>query len=812
MSVWQAQNRILALATRTLGWKEPSAMVTDNRKIAAILAADVVEYSRLMGADEPATLAALKIRRALFDRLVQEFDGQEFGCVGDSLMAQFPSAINAVRCARNLQHAIAEENDSLPSDRRMALRIGVNLGDVIEENGVLFGDGVNIAARLQSMAAPGGVLVSGAVYEQVKNKLSVDFKFIGARPVKNIADPVSCYELAQPVAARFDRRHWPSLWFLGDNGKLRRWRVGLTLIALLVVVGGGIFWRYHVTEESPATGPAVAARSSMASTSKTPTDRPSLAVLPFDNFSGSSENSYFADGMTEDIITDLSKLSGILVIARNSSWTYKGKSVKVQQVAKDLGVRYVLEGSVRREGDTVRINAQLIDALSGHHLWAERYDGSIKDVFALQDKVIRQIVAALAVNLTRDERTRLELAETRNPQAYDAVLRGWAHYRLGSEDETNKAIALFEQAIALDPEYGRAHAGVAAASWRIAQSYWELTSQGGFQRAFDRMQAALVKAMRQPNALAHAVSAEFLSKQGRYKEAFTEIGKAMALAPNDPDNYLSKARILNATGRAAEAEESVRWAMRLDPLYSADYLRVLAMSLFHQQRYVEAVGTLERLLALKTDVADDYITLIASLGHLGRNSREAIKTHNELTAAAGLNSITVQYNGGWWWYGDMFNYDPAYRDRLIEGLRKAGVPEGAGTDIPSEVFRRLLHKDGDGYYDVTGATTIDHKQAKTLHERGVKFVDVRAAKDFATGFVPRAFNLDVATELSRDTLSRIVGKEEELVLSCHGKYCPDSALASAKAVTWGFKRVYYFAGGFPAWKEAGYPVEASVKK
>ena len=402
--------------------------------------------------------------------------------------------------------------------------------------------------------------------------------------------------------------------------------------------------------------------------------------------------------MTDDIITDLSKLSGILVVARNSSSTYKGKSVKVQQVGKELGVRYVLQGSVRREGDTVRINAQLVDALGGQHLWAERYDGSIRDVFALQDKVIGQIVAALAVNLTRDEQARVGLAETRSPQAYDAVLRGWAHYRQGSEDETKKAIALFEQAIALDPEYGRAHAAVAAASWQIAEALWESTTQGGYQRAFDRMQAALVKAMRQPNALAHAVSAEFLSKQGRYKEAFTEIGKAMALAPNDPDNYLSKARILNATGRAAEAEESVRWAMRLDPLYSPEYLRTLAISLFHQQRYEEAVGTLERLLALKTDVADDYITLIASLGHLGRKSGipEAIKTFNELSVSAGYNSITVQMYGGWWWYGDLFNYDPAYRDRLMEGLRKAGVPEGAGTDIPFEKYRAAAAQERRG--------------------------------------------------------------------------------------------------------------------
>jgi len=608
-------------------------------------------------------------------------------------------------------------------------------------------------------------------------------------------------------------------WYHGERGEQGVTRIELTIITLLFLLGGGLFWRYdRASEESPAPPAAAAAsattidetRPSTASATGTLPHRPSLAVLPFDSLGDSSANDYFADGMTDDIITDLSKLSGILVIARNSSATYKGKAVKVQQVAEDLGVRYVLEGSVRREGDTVRINAQLIDALGGQHLWAERYDGSIQDVFALQDRVIGQIVAALAVKLTNAERTSVEFVETRNPQAYDAVLRGWAHYRLGPEEETNKAIALFEQAIALDPDYGRAHAAIAAASWRIVESSWESTTEGGYQRAFDRMQEALVKAKRQPNGLAHAVSAEVLAKQGQYEEAFTEIGRAMALAPNDPDSHLSKARILNATGRAAQAEESVRWAMRLDPLYSPDYLRVLAMSLFHQQRYEEAVATLERLLPLKTDVADDYTTLIASLGHLGRNSgvADAIEKFNELNVPAGYNTITVQNSGGWWWYGDIFDYDPVYRDQLMEGLRKAGVPEGAGTDIPFQEYRRLLHKSG-AYYDVTGATTIDHKRAKTLHDRGVKFVDVRAANGFASGHVPGALNLDVATEFSRDSLSRIVGKDEEFVLSCHGKTCPESAYASAKALIWGFKRVYYFAGGFPAWKEAGYPVEAS---
>ncbi len=759
-----------------------------------------------MGEDDSGTLAALKAhRRELIDAKIADHDGRIVKTTGDGLLLEFPSVVDAVRCAVDVQRGMAERNNGIAPDKRLDFRVGINVGDIIIDGDDIFGDGVNIAARLETLAEPGGICVSRVVRDQVLDKLSFTFEDLGAQQVKNIERPVEVFRVdlgaVAPHVQGRNRRDWQRL----ARSASRRWWLGAAFVAL-VAIGTTTAW--YIQASRTTHGEA----SSTAPATMLP-NRPSLAVLPFENLGDSSENSYFADGMTDDIITDLSKLSGILVVARNSSWTYKGKSVKVQQVAKDLGVRYVLEGSVRREGDTVRINAQLVDALGGQHLWAERYDGSIRDVFALQDKVIRQIVAALAVSLTHDEQTTLELAETRNPQAYDAVLRGWSHYRQGSEDETNKAIALFEQAIALDPEYARAHAALAAASWRIVQSFWESTTEGGYQRAFDRMQAALVKAMRQPNALAHAVSAEFLSKQGRYEEAFTEIGQAMALSPNDPANYLSKARILNATGRAAEAEESVRWAMRLDPLYSPEYLRTLAMSLFNQQRYAEAVGILERLVAMKTDVPDDYTTLIASLGHLGRKSGipEAIRTFNELAVAAGYNTITVQMYGGWWWYGDIFNYDPAYRDRLMEGLRKAGVPEGAGTDVPFEKYRALLRKSG-GYYEVTGATSIDLQQAKNLHDRRVKFVDVRPAKPFASSHIPGAFNLDVATALSRESLSRIVGKDEEFVLSCHGKTCPDSAYASAKALDWGFKRVYYFAAGFPAWEEAGYPVEASPAK
>ena len=637
-------------------------MARDHRRLAAIVSLDVAGYSRLMGVDDSGTLAALKAhRRELIDPKIAEHDGRIVKTTGDGLLLEFPSVVDAVRCAVDVQRGMAERNAGVAPDKRLDFRIGINVGDIIIDGDDIFGDGVNVAARLEALADPGGICVSRVVRDQVLDKLSFAFEDLGAQEVKNIARPVEVFRVdlgsGTPQTQSRGRRWWQRL----PRSRERRW-LGAVFVALLVI-GATIAWYIQSSRTTFREAASVPPATMLP-------DRPSLAVLPFISLGGSPENSYFADGMTDDIITELSKLSGILIIARNSSWTYKGKSVKVQQVAKDLGVRYVLEGSVRREGDTVRINAQLVDALAGQHLWAERYDGSIRDVFALQDKVIGQIVAALAVKLTHDEQARVELAETRSPQAYDAVLRGWAHYRQGSEDETNKSIALFEQAIALDPGYARAHAALAAASWRIVQSFWESTTEGGYQRAFDRMQAALAKAMRQPNALAHAVSAEVLSKQGRYEDALTEIGHAMALAPNDPDNYLSKARILNATGQAAQAEESVRWAMRLDPLYSPDYLRTLAISLFHQQRYEDAVGTLERLLALQTDVADNYITLIASLGHLGRKSGipEAIKTFNELSVSAGYNTITVQMFGGWWWYGDIFNYDPAYRDRLMEAF------------------------------------------------------------------------------------------------------------------------------------------------
>jgi rhodanese-related sulfurtransferase/Flp pilus assembly protein TadD len=325
------------------------------------------------------------------------------------------------------------------------------------------------------------------------------------------------------------------------------------------------------------------------------------------------------------------------------------------------------------------------------------------------------------------------------------------------------------------------------------------------------MRFYLAEAMRKPTSLAYAVSADVLTQEGRFEEAWTAINQAVALAPNDSEIYVSNARILNATGHAAEAEIAVRKAQRLDPRFSPASLRVLAISLFHQEKYKEAFETLQRVVSQQSDVVEDYATLISCLGHLGRSDgvKAAIDKYNEIAVPAGNDRLTVQ-EMGWWWYGNTFSYDDTYRARLQEGLRKAGVPEGPGTDLRLGDYKPLI-VERDGLFRVTGASEIDATEAKALHGRGdVIFIDVRAATDFVRGHIPQAKNLSLAERLSRETLAQAAGKNDDVVFSCMGKYCPYSAYASAKALLCGYTHVHRFAGGFPAWKDAGYPVEVST--
>jgi len=416
-----------------------------KRKLTAILSADVEGYSRLMGEDEDATIRTLTAYRELMSTLIQKHRGRVVDSPGDNFLAEFLSVVDAVRCAVEVQEELRVRNAELPDDRRMEFRIGINLGDVVEEGERIYGDGVNITARVEGLAEGGGICISGTVYDSIKNKLSLGYESMGEHTVKNIKEPVWVYRVQmepETVAFAVSREKKPGL-------KHWRWAV----LAAVVVVAAVIvtIWDFY---SCPSPTPEDVT-SEEAPLLELP-DKPSIAVLPFANISGDPEQEYFSDGMTEDLITDLSKISGLFVIARNSVFTYKRKAVKVEDVRRELGVRYVLEGSVRKAGDRVRITAQLVDTKTGGHLWAERYDRDLRDIFALQDEVTQKIVAALAVRLTLDEQERLVSKHTDDLAAYGYTLRGLEYLFRFTEEANAQARQMFEKSIGLDPEYALA--------------------------------------------------------------------------------------------------------------------------------------------------------------------------------------------------------------------------------------------------------------------------------------------------------------------------------------------------------------------
>jgi len=537
-------------------------------------------------------------------------------------------------------------------------------------------------------------------------------------------------------------------------------------------------------------------------------DKPSIVVLPFDNMSGDEEQEYFVDGITEDLTTDLSKLPGLFVIARNSAFTYKGKAVSVRQVAEELGVQYIVEGSVRRVGDRIRINAQFVDALSGHHVWAERYDGSLTDVFALQDSVVEQIVSALAINVPGTELAMTLIGGTDNPEAYMAALHGWDHYHRQTPEDAINAVSFFEKAIELDPGYSRAYAGLGRAYWDRSNMWWYRDLATPWQVIFNLAKANLAMAMREPTADALALSAEINVRMGRHDQALSDIDRAIGLGPSIADNTVVKARILNAIGRAEEAEELTRQAMRLDPHFKPAYSRVLGHSLLHQERYAAAAKYLEMATSREGKNPYDFVSLAVAYGYLERlkDASAAVDNYHKLVLKMGYSTpLTVQENDKWW-YGDMFDYDKTYKERLMEGLRKAGVPEGPAPSEEDFDYRLLMSRDAE-ILSVKGVPTIDVETAKELWEQSAKFVDVRDRLAFNAGHLPGAIHLDLHVDFTKERLTEFVGRNEKVAIGCWGEDCPYAAHACAKAVTWGFTQVNYFAGGFQAWSAAGYPVE-----
>jgi TolB-like protein/class 3 adenylate cyclase len=570
-------------------------MLEHGRKIATILAADVVEYSRLMGMDEAGTLDALNVRRALFGQLVIEHEGHEFGSVGDSLMAHFPSAVNAVHCARATQQAIEKENEPLPPERRMALRVGVNLGDVVEKNGLLYGDGVNVAARLQALAAPGGIIISGAVHEQVKNKLSAGFVSLGARPLKNIVEPVLCYQVTELATAPVKRR-------LGSW--LRRpASLGLALIALMVL-GGGVFWYYGDVGNAPTeTSPSATAPDVVPAASN---DK-SIAVLPFVNMSSDPEQEYFSDGLAEQVLNLLSKVPELRVIARTSSFAFKGKEdMDVATIARRLNVAHVLEGSVRKSGNQVRITTQLINAADSSHQWSETYDRELTDVFAVQDEIALAVVRHLKLALLN--RNLPARSSTTSLEAYNFYLQGRHFSNQTTEKGFAKAAEFYAKALAADPDYAEAWAELAYVQFYMAGMGFSFKEHAvGFNKA----RASAQKALELDPDLARAYfvlgSIQF-SFDWDWSKADASFKKAMALDPSDPDTLSYAGELAVMLGARDAGIDLCKKAVALDPVSTLPRYNLAAIY-SSVDRLDEAESEIGTLLELSPEVLGGWSLL-----------------------------------------------------------------------------------------------------------------------------------------------------------------------------------------------------------
>jgi len=578
-----------------------------ERRLAAIFTADVAGYSRLVGADEEGTIDRLSAhRRELIEPKIAEHQGRLVKTTGDGVLAEFASPVKAVRCAIDVQHGMAARNVDIPEGSRIEFRIGINLGDVVVDDDDIYGDGVNIAARLENIAEPGSVFISRAVRDFVTDTAELVLEDLGERELKNIAKPVQVFRIAAPAQA---------------------------------------------VAASQAPAPAVP-------------QKPSIAVLPFTNMSGDAEQEYFSDGMTEDLITDLSKISALFVIARNSSFAYKGRLVKVQEIGRDLGVRFVLEGSIRKSGNRVRITAQLIDAESGGHLWAERFDRDLTDIFATQDEVVEKIVRALAVTLTQGEEKRLGRRGTDNVAAYEAVLRARELLGAATRETVAQARAMYQRAIELDASYAVPHAGLAATAVSDYVSDWADDPGAELDQAERWARRALELDESEP--FAHMALGHVLLWRRDHDGALAEFRSMIALDPNFAQGHSATGLALMYAGRAAEALEAFALSKRLDPHYPSIVLHYLAQANFSLSNYGTAAKQLLERIARTPGTDSSRMMLAACYGHLGR-VEEARAAWAELLKVNPDFSLEQRER--------VLPYkDPRDFARIADGLAKAGLP------------------------------------------------------------------------------------------------------------------------------------------
>ena len=626
-----------------------------ERKLTAILAADVVGYSRLMGEDEVGTLARLKADRAeLIDPKAIQYGGRTIKLMGDGILMEFSSVVEAVAFAVDVQSSIHERNADLPEKRKVRYRVGINIGDVIVEGDDIYGDGVNVAARLESLSEVGGVCIAGSVRDQIRDKLDVNVEDLGEVEVKNIARPVPAFKVAMDDKAAALRT--PIVQLAAEPVR-RSHMIVWVMTALSVLAIGAALWSYPSQKKvEPST---------VAKLIEPMADKPSIAVLPFINMSGDKEQEYFSDGITEDIIIGLSKIGGLMVVARHSSFHYKGKPTSIQDISRELGVRHVLKGSVRKAGGRARITAQLIDGKTGDHVWAERYDRDLKNVFSVQDAVTKEIVAALAVNLRPSDQERLSRSIQIDPDAYDMLLRGLAHLRRYTQETMAEARAYFERAVAIDPNYARAYANIGYIHVMEVLIGYSRNPEKSLALA----DKALNEAIRIDDTLPQIYVARSILLRARrqYDKSLANARTILQLEPNNDEGYATMAFTLNYMGRPEEGLAAIKIALRLNPRTPVLYLFAQGMALFQLERYEDAAAVLQKLINRNPGFLRGHLLLAAAYGQLGRNEdanwavQEVLTLLPEMTISA--RRKVLPYN------------IEADMNRYLNGLRKAGLPE-----------------------------------------------------------------------------------------------------------------------------------------
>ncbi|MEN8250947.1 MAG: adenylate/guanylate cyclase domain-containing protein [Bacteroidota bacterium] len=618
------------------------------RKLSAILSADVKGYSRLMTDDEASTIKTLKDYRVVMSDIIKQHSGRVVDAPGDNVLAEFPSAVNAIQCSVEIQNALKEKNTDLPVDKRLVFRIGVNIGDVVQDGDSLYGEGVNIAARIEGLANPGGVCISRNAYDHIKNKLKLGYEYIGEHAVKNIKDPVRVYKvLMEPEDAgkligeksSYFRKKWP--------------RLALAAVVILVSI---IVWQFYYQKS-----PNIEAASVENMAFPLP-EKPSIAVLAFDNMTGDPAQDYFSDGLTEEIITALSKIGSMFVIARNTTFTYKGKPVKVKQVAEDLGVRYVLEGSVRKTEDRLRITAQLIDALKGHHLWAERYDRDLKDIFVIQDDITKKIITALNVKLTGKQYSYAYAKGTDNLQAYLKLLQlGALVHRSDLKESNVLKRQLAEEAIALDLNYAWAYDYL---GWtHLNDIYYGMTKDfaKSWKTAFELGQ----KAQSLDEKTANTLLGSLYLLKGQYDKGVAEAERFVEFFPNDSNAQFTMGRFLMAADRVEKAIPFYKKALRLDPYAIAPYFYNLGAAYWMMGQYEEAISECKKGLQRFPDDLFTHMVLVVSYIETG-NVEGARKSAAEVLRINPKISLD--------WCGKILHWkNKDIVARWIDDLRKVGL-------------------------------------------------------------------------------------------------------------------------------------------